>query len=149
MFAEFRFQLGRLLPTSSYPTSWCDDRAVVERIMETAKTGLLQSNAEPCQTANCSLLTAQCHREISNNKRSAGIGYIRPWQQRRAHLIRCVILIFSFFFVNSIGSQFWRRAQFSVDRGGQLSTVQLRRLLLRRLRSSRRRNADRKDQSKI
>ncbi|XP_046642904.1 uncharacterized protein LOC124328244 isoform X1 [Daphnia pulicaria] len=73
MFAEFRFQLGRLLPTSSYPTSWCDDRAVVERIMETAKTGLLQSNAEPCQTANCSLLTAQCHREISNNKSSGAV----------------------------------------------------------------------------
>jgi hypothetical protein len=70
MFAEFRFQLGRLLlPTSSFLTSWCDDRVVVERIMETAKIGLLQSNAEACQTANCSQLTAQCHREISSNKR--------------------------------------------------------------------------------
>lgn len=67
MFAEFRFQLGHLLPTNP-SNSWCDDRVGVEKLMETAKTALLHHNAEACQTANCSLLTAQCHHEMSSNK---------------------------------------------------------------------------------
>lgn len=150
MFAEFRFQLGRLMPTSSFSTSWCDDRVVVERIMETAKTGLLQSNAQACQTANCSLLTAQCHREISSNKRFyCFTWYTASRASLSAHRIdddifAQLIIAHSFHFELS---QFWGCAQLGLDRSGQLSTVQLRRLFLRRFRSSWRRNVNWKDQS--
>lgn len=65
MTAELRFQIAHLLPNS--PSTWCDDKDVVERLMDTAKTELVRVNAEACRTANCSLLTAQCHHQVLNS----------------------------------------------------------------------------------
>ena len=61
MLAELRFQIGHLSGSSA----WCDDQSLVERLVETAKAGLVHSNAEACRKANCSLLSIQCHKSNS------------------------------------------------------------------------------------
>lgn len=71
MLAELRFQIGQMssaVPVEKNPTSfWCDDDALVERLMRATKDRLVASNHEACRIANCTKFTTKCLHSVKAN----------------------------------------------------------------------------------